>query len=212
MTITSERLFIVLLLALAVLTGCQEGIFNTPTPEEILRTRLETEFPDVAFGKLHLKSVSVSTSNWKVACRITVLMDPAGRMMMQPPLAEGLIDAAKIIAHDIYPEAAAINLFLRTGPDMAKYQSAQSLDLDGVPLNLGMTRPEVLAAIELSDWRVTYTAQDELGLSSMPLKSSHVYFDGESEDATVIYLVPPSNAPNTGGFSSIVADVQLTGN
>ena len=211
MTITSERRLIALLLALAVLSGCQEGIFAAPTPEEKLRTRLATEFPDVAFDELHLESVSVSTSSGSiVACRITVLMDPAGRMLMQPPLAQGLFDAAKIIAHDIYPEAAAMNLYVSTAPDMAKYQSAQSLDLDGVLLNLGMTRTEVLAAIELSDWSVTPDGQSALKLRSMPLKTSRVYFDGESEDATVIYLVPPSDAPQTGGLDKFVADLPLT--
>jgi len=193
--------FVLLLSCLSLIAACQPPA----TPEQQLRDRLTSEFVVASIGDLTLTS-SPTPEGLKIACKIVLLMNPAEGMLIPPPLAEQLAASTLDAVKELFPEAIYLNLWVSTRPDTEKYQSPDSIDLDGMTLSLGMSRTDVSTALEDSDWSISHRGVDQWGLMARWPRSSKVYFENSSDVAKVVFLIPVSEKASGGGLSVLVAD------
>ncbi len=182
-------------------SACQQAA----TPEQQLRDRLTSEVVDASIGELSLVSSS-TPEGLKIACQIDVLMNPAGEMLMPAPLAEKIIAVTSSAVPELFPGAVYLNLLVTTWPDTAKYQSPESIDLDGNTVRMGMSRTEARAVLENSEWTVSHEGLDQWGLSGGWPRRSSIYFDNNSEAAKIVFLIPVQEKASGGGVGSLVAD------
>jgi len=186
---------------LLIVAACQPPA----TPEQQLRDRLTSEFVVASVGELILTS-SPAPEGLKIACQIVLLMNPAEGMLIPPPLAEQLAASTLVAVKELFPEAIYLNLFVSTRPDTAKYQSPESIDLDGTTLRLGMSRTELNTALEDSEWSISYEGRDQWGLGARWPRRSMLYFENTSDEAKVVFLIPVSEEPSGGGLRVLVAN------
>jgi len=182
-------------------SACQQAA----TPDQQVRDRLTSEAGDASIGELSLISSS-TPEGLKIACQIDVLMNPAEGMLMPSPLAEKIVAVTSSAVQELFPGAVSLNLFVTTWPDTAKYQSPESIDLDGNTLRMGMSRTEVRAVLEDSDWSVSHDGIDQWGLSGGWPRRSRLYFENNSEAAKVVFLIPVQEKASGGGIDSLVAN------
>jgi len=192
---------VILLSFLLIVAACQPAA----TPEQQLRDRLTAEFVDASFGELNLTS-SATPEGLKIACQIVLLMDPSEGMLIPPPLAEGIVTSTSNAVQELFPEAIYLNLFVSTWPDIAKYQSPESIDLDGTTLRVGMSKTEIRALLENNEWDVSYSGREQWGLMSRWPRSSKIYFDNGSDEAHAIFLIPVNESASGGGLRVLVAN------
>ncbi len=202
----STKLFTVVLLTWN-LVGCQQEPEIVLSPADRLRAAITSADDSIAVGGITLRG-DTSTDVQKINCRIVVLMSPDSGLLMQPVFAESLIDTVTAAVSSIYPAAVHLNLFISTRPDTDKFQSADTLELDGLILKLGMNRAEIGALLDGSEWRISSEMSDYWGLTAGWPKVAEVYFESKEDDAKTVFFLPKFNGSG-GGMSVISVKVPL---
>jgi len=206
MIYAGTRLIVVVLLTWT-LAGCEREPETVVAPADRLRAAITAIDDSTAIGGITLRS-DVSAEAQKISCRIVVLLPPESGLLMQSEFAESLIDTVTTTVASIYPAAVGLNIFISTRPDTDKFQSAGTLDLDGLILKLGMSRAEIEALLDGSEWGVSSRMSDYWGLTAGWPKEAEVYFGSRDDDAKAVFFLPKFNGSG-GGLSVISAKIPL---
>jgi hypothetical protein len=135
-------------------------------------------------------------------------MAPESGMLMQPATVNYLIDTVPPAVSTIFPEAVHLNLFISTRPDMNEFESASTMELDGLTIKLGMNRDEIKTMLDGSKWSVFSDMHDQWGLTAGWPKTAEVYFENSEDDAKAVFFVPKFSG-SSGGMNVISANMTL---
>ncbi|GAB1265178.1 hypothetical protein [Aurantivibrio infirmus] len=180
----------VFILLTTYLAACSETDKIASTEEKI-RKEVASKFTDLLIGDIVLTTGILEDGSEFSRCDITILRDPTKKMFMDLSLSVSIISLGTEILLKAYPDATRRNVNINIRPDIANFKSDESMDLDGTIITLGMTREEIIQALETSNWRVVSKLLDHWGLSSRWPHTATVYFENKDPESVAAFLITP---------------------
>ena len=162
---------------------------HTPNEDRILKM-IDSEFPELSIEGVVNEFSEAEDGTLRVVCTVTVLVDPYGNRSLPIHTMLKLKRAVGGALFDIFPAVEAIRTVITTSPELKGRKSADSINLDGVKITLGMTRDDITQALAGSKWQANIKMIKYWRLMrSFPSREAIIDFENEKPESPSIFLL-----------------------